>query len=191
MLPLPFIEPRERQAMLALARRSLENHWHPACGAEPPSLPHGDLQLGCFVSLHRQGVLRGCIGTLEPEMPLIEAIPRFALAAALQDPRFAPLQEDELPHITLSLSLLGPLTPLPAESRAALLGALIPGEDGLWLSDGFRRATFLPAVWRELPDPQDFVNQLLRKGGWPADPWPEALQAWRYHSLEFAETDPH
>jgi len=190
MLPLPFIDFRERDAMLALARHTLAAHWHPDEVSETPKLAHGELQLGCFVTLHEHGALRGCIGTLEPEMPLIEAIPHFALAAAFRDPRFPPLREDELPEVNLSLSLLGPLTPLPAESRAALLAALIPGEDGLWLSDEFRRATFLPAVWRELPDPHDFINHLLMKGGWSPEHWPENLQAWRYHSLEFAENEP-
>ena len=77
MLPLPFIDFRERDAMLALARHTLAAHWHPDEVSETPKLAHGELQLGCFVTLHEHGALRGCIGTLEPEMPLIEAIPSY------------------------------------------------------------------------------------------------------------------
>jgi len=172
--------------MLALARATLVHHWQRQLPLPNVSLPHGQLTLPCFVTLQKAGQLRGCIGCLEGRMTLVKAIPYFSLAAAFSDPRFAPLGQDELPQIRIHLSLLGNLTPLPAHSRAALLAALTPGEDGLKLQDPYHQATFLPSVWEQLPDPEDFVDQLLRKGGWSPH-WPGQLQAWRYPSLSFGE----
>jgi uncharacterized protein, PH0010 family len=185
---LPSIELSERQAMLRLARQHILSHWIPNADT-PVTLPSGNLKLGCFVTLHRRGELRGCIGTLEQDMPLQQAIPYFASAAAFQDPRFSPLTAEELPECTISISLLSEREPLPATSREALLAALVPFSDGLWISDSYHRATFLPAVWRQLPDKEAFLHHLLLKGGWSAQGWPSHMQAWRYHSLEFSEPD--
>ncbi len=185
---LPSIELAERKAMLVLARDAINTHWTKESLPTEP-LPHGELRQGCFVTLHEQGDLRGCIGTLEQDMPLQQAIVYFARAAAFQDPRFPPLTEKELPNCTISISILSSREALAATSREELLAALTPFTDGLWLSDGYRRATFLPAVWRQLPNKDDFIHHLLRKGGWQPDSWPPNMQAWRYHSLEFAEPD--
>lgn len=186
MPQLPSIEAAEQAAMLALARATLQHHWQRQEPAPTAVLPHGQLLLPCFVTLQKAGQLRGCIGCLEARMPLAQAIAYFSLAAAFSDPRFAPLSQDELPQIRIHLSLLGSMTPLPAHSRAALLAALTPGEDGLKLQDPQHQATFLPSVWEQLPNPEEFVDQLLRKGGW-SQRWPGQLQAWRYPSLSFGE----
>lgn len=185
---LPSIELDERRRMLQLARQAIQSHWTPDT-AVPVTLANGNLQLGCFVTLHKQGDLRGCIGTLEQDMPLQQAIPYFARAAAFQDPRFPPLSARELTDCTISISLLSEREPLPAATREELLAALIPFTDGLWLSDGYHRATFLPAVWRQLPDKTDFLHHLLLKGGWSPQGWPAQMKAWRYHSIEFSEPD--
>jgi len=188
MPPLPSIEADEQRRMLQLARAAIRARWHP--GAESGiELVHGDLQLGCFVSLHQQQQLRGCIGTLEGDQPLWHTIPYFARAAAFHDPRFPPVTEDELPGLSLSISLLGELQPLDVASRDELLATLIPGEDGLWLSDGYRHATFLPCVWEQLPTAQQFVEHLLLKGGWHQHEWPPAMCASRYPTLEFSEKE--
>lgn len=186
MPQLLSIEHAEQDAMLALSRATLMHHWQRQEPTPSVTLPHGQLLVPCFVTLQKAGELRGCIGCLEARMPLIQAIPYFSLAAAFSDPRFAPLAQDELPQIRIHLSLLGNLSPLPAHSRDALLAALIPGEDGLKLQDAHHQATFLPSVWEQLPDPGNFVDQLLRKGGW-SQHWPSQLQAWRYPSLSFGE----
>ena len=153
------------------------------------NLAHGDQKTGCFVTLRKHGELRGCIGTLEQDMPLQQSIPYFARAAAFQDPRFPPLTKDELADCVISISLLSEREPIPAGSKEELLAALTPFTDGLWLSDGYHRATFLPAVWRELPDKHDFIQHLLRKGGWSPLGWPAQMKAWRYKSIEFSEPD--
>lgn len=183
------IELAERQAMLALARQAIQAHWSQGNTQVTHNLAHGDQKPGCFVTLRKHGELRGCIGTLEQDMPLQQSIAYFARAAAFQDPRFPPLTKDELTDCVISISLLSERDPIPAGNKEELLAAITPFTDGLWLSDGYHRATFLPAVWRELPDKHDFIQHLLRKGGWPAQGWPAQMKAWRYQSLEFSEPD--
>jgi hypothetical protein len=186
---LRCIELAERQAMLALARQAIQARWSQSNAQVASNLAHGDQKTGCFVTLRKHGELRGCIGTLEQDMPLLQSIPYFARAAAFQDPRFPPLVKDELADCVISISLLSEREPIPAGSKEELLAALTPFTDGLWLSDGYHRATFLPAVWRELPDKLDFIQHLLRKGGWSPLGWPAQMKAWRYHSIEFSEPD--
>lgn len=94
------------------------------------------------------------------------------------------LRKDEVHGLTLTISLLSPRQPLEAGSSHELARQLVPGEDGLWLADAGHGATFLPSVWRHLPDPEQFIAALLRKGGWGH--WPRGLRAWRYHSHAFS-----
>ena len=183
------IELAERQAMLALARHAIQAHWSQGNAQVTHNLAHGDQKPGCFVTLRKHGELRGCIGTLEQDMPLQQSIAYFARAAAFQDPRFPPLIKDELTSCVISISLLSEREPIPAGNKEELLAAITPFTDGLWLSDGYHRATFLPAVWRELPDKNDFIQHLLRKGGWSPLGWPAQMKAWRYQSIEFSEPD--
>ncbi|KUE81326.1 hypothetical protein ATO46_12615 [Aeromonas schubertii] len=188
-LPQPGRE--EALALLGIARLAIASRWDDRCRDELShaigSMPLANAVLACFVTLHEEGRLRGCIGCLEPQGPLREALPHFARLAAFGDPRFPPLEPPELGGVSISISLLGPLSPMEVEGRAELLASLMPGIDGLWLMGGGRRATFLPAVWRELPDPAAFLDHLLRKGGWPPGGWPEGLSVWRYRVREFAE----
>lgn len=139
-----------------------------------------------FVTLKRDQQLRGCIGTLEAHRPLAVDVLHNAEAAALHDPRFEPLRAQELIGLTYSVTLLTPSQPLHAPSRDSLLEQLEPHRDGLIITARGRRATFLPAVWEQLPDPETFLDALLRKAGLPSHIWPQGLQAWRYASVEFA-----
>lgn len=187
-------EANEQAAMLHLARQAIRSHWHPEIlddlARHQSQLTEAHQPIPCFVTLHKAGELRGCIGCLEADRPLAEALVYFARAAAFSDPRFAPVDENELESCHITISLLGPLSPIPATTRQQLLEALEPNRDGLWLQSPGHRATFLPAVWRELPDANQFLNQLLRKGGWPANGWPTSLQGFRYQTLEFGELEP-
>jgi AmmeMemoRadiSam system protein A len=134
-----------------------------------------------FVTIRRSdGELRGCIGELEAQRPLVQSVAWNAWSAAFRDPRFDAVGWDELEDLVLHISLLGPLEPLPAGSEDELLRALAPGRDGLLIDDGLHRATFLPAVWASLADPERFLGELKRKAGLPASAWPLGLEAWRY-----------
>lgn len=138
----------------------------------------------CFVTLRLNGHLRGCIGSLEPCRPLATDCAANAFAAAFRDPRFAPVTAAEYPSLQLHVSVLGPAKPLAIQSETELIDLLRPGVDGLVLVEGRRRATFLPSVWQQLPDPGDFVRHLKRKAGLPDDYWSPALQFARYHVEE-------
>nr|BFE63545.1 hypothetical protein GCM10020063_080710 [Dactylosporangium thailandense] len=142
-----------------------------------------------FVTLERAGVLRGCVGSLEPVQPLHRDVVRNAVQA-MRDPRLPPVTAEDWPGLDVKVSVLGRPEPVAAESRSALLAVLRPGEDGLILWDGTRRATFLPAVWAKLPDVEQFVDALLRKGGWAAGEWPAQVEALRYTSTEYRDAAP-
>jgi AmmeMemoRadiSam system protein A len=133
-----------------------------------------------FVSLHRGGELRGCIGSLEARRPLAEDVATNARAAALEDTRFRPVEASELAELEMEISVLTPTVPLPVASESELLARLRPDLDGLVLEERGRRATFLPAVWRDLPAPADFLAHLKRKAGLPPDYWSPTLRFWRY-----------
>jgi len=144
----------------------------------------------CFVSLHTQdGALRGCIGSLEAQRPLAEAVVEAAMGAAFRDPRFPPLRADELPRVDLELSILSEADPVPTSSEAELLAQLTPGEDGLVLRYGEQRATFLPVVWEQFDSAVDFIRALKRKAGLPPDAWPEGIRFERYTTQRFSEAD--
>lgn len=142
----------------------------------------------CFITLTRQGELRGCIGSLEAYRSLGEDVIHNACAAAFQDPRFPPVSAAEWPEIHLEVSLLTTPKPLSCRDEADLLAQLKPGEDGLILAEGARRATFLPQVWEQLPDPVDFLDRLRQKAGLPTHYWSPRLQFWRYQVQKWKET---
>ncbi len=140
-----------------------------------------------FVTLHEGGLLRGCIGSLRAHRPLIEDVRENAVAAAFHDPRFPPLAANEFDRIAIEVSVLSPPEPLAADSEAALLAQLEPGQDGLILHYGAHQATFLPQVWEQLPDPARFVAQLKQKAGLPPDFWHPDMRFQRYRVEAYEE----
>lgn len=138
-----------------------------------------------FVTLHRHGELRGCIGILEAMRPLVDDVAYHAWAAAFEDPRFAPLAEWELEGLDIHISILSPPEPLVFHSEEELLQQLRPGIDGLILRDCGRRGTFLPSVWDSLPNPRDFWSHLRLKAGLPPDWWSDTLRVERYTTESF------
>lgn len=121
-----------------------------------------------FVTLTQGGELRGCIGSLEAHRPLLDDVRANARAAALRDPRFPPLVASELARTRVEVSLLTPTEPLPVASEADACRQLRPGVDGVILTAGGRRATFLPQVWETLPETRRFLQELAAKAGLPA-----------------------
>jgi AmmeMemoRadiSam system protein A len=142
-----------------------------------------------FVTLEATGHLRGCIGTLEAARPLYLDVIRNA-TRAMADPRLPPVVVDDWPSLDICVSVLSAPDPVDVAGRAELLAILRVGTDGLILTDGVRRATFLPAVWHKLPDPDEFVTALLVKGGWPPDGWPTGVRSLRYTATEFHNRSP-
>ena len=139
-----------------------------------------------FVTLKNNGALRGCIGTLEARRCLIEDVTANAYAAAFSDPRFQQLRHDELECLNIGISVLGAKEALTFASQQSLLDMLRPGQDGLILQDRNIKATFLPTVWKSIPQPAEFLNQLKLKAGLTADHWSNTLEIWRYTSESFS-----
>lgn len=160
-------------------------------GAAPPQPDSPGLrQLGAsFVTLESAGTLRGCIGSLDPVRPLYVDVARNAVRA-MADPRLPPVTIDEWPKLDVAVSALGRPAPVAAGTREELLAALRPGVDGLIVTDGVRRCTFLPAVWEKLAEPEQFLAALLVKGGWPVDAWPPGMRAACYTATEFHDRAP-
>ncbi len=174
---------QEKEILLNTARNSiahgLEKHAPPPL--ELNNFPKTLLEPGaCFVTLHLNKALRGCIGSLVATQPLIVDVTSNAFKAAFQDPRFQPLQLKEFAALELEISVLSKPIPMPVTSEADLIAKLKPGIHGLILSDHGRRATFLPSVWEQLPNPNDFVIHLKNKAGWPNDYWSHTIQVQTY-----------
>jgi AmmeMemoRadiSam system protein A len=139
-----------------------------------------------FVTLTEGGRLRGCIGSLEAVRPLLDDVGANAVAAATEDPRFPPLKRHELGGVAIEVSVLSAPVPLDVSSLADAYAALRPGVDGVIVElKPWYRATFLPQVWEELPQPEEFLAHLWNKAGIPPGEWLEGttlqtytVQAW-------------
>lgn len=118
-----------------------------------------------FVTLNSNGQLRGCIGSLEAYRPLLDDLVANAKAAAFEDPRFYPLTLSELENVDVEVSLLSPSEPIAYENVEDLKSKVTPFEDGIILELGGRRATFLPQVWEQLPQFEEFFSHLCQKAG--------------------------
>ncbi len=150
--------------------------------------PHLSEDGASFVTLTKRGELRGCIGALEPYQPLAEDVREHAVAAALEDPRFPPVSERELPGIQIEISRLTRPVPLEYKDADNLLSKLRPHVDGVVLRDGIRRATFLPQVWDKIPQPGEFMDNLCYKMGANYDLWRvKHLEVLTYQVEEFHE----
>ena len=181
------LAPEVKTFLLTLARQNLEaavNDRPPVAPKDTPSVVRE--HCGCFVTLTKQGELRGCIGYIEGIKPLFEAVMDNAKNAALEDPRFPPVTPSELKGIKVEVSVLTKPQPLEYKDPQDLLNKLVPGEDGIILTSGFHQSTFLPQVWEQLSDKVDFLEHLSLKGGMPIDGWKTA-KVKRYRAIHFQE----
>jgi hypothetical protein len=166
-----------------LARRSIEHGLRFGSPVEPKvdEWPEAQREKGAsFVTLRIAGQLRGCVGSLEATRALVSDIASSAFAAAFRDPRFPPVGAREIPLLEIHIAVLTRPVPIAFDSEEDLLAKLRPHIDGLVLEAGPHRATFLPAVWEQLPDPRDFLQALKRKAGLTQEAWPPSISAKRY-----------
>ncbi|MEP7135159.1 MAG: AmmeMemoRadiSam system protein A [Chloroflexota bacterium] len=164
----------EQQTLLRMAREAMESgvRGKKLAPLDERSLPaHLREQGASFVTLTIHGQLRGCIGALEAYQPLAKDVREHAVSAALEDPRFPPVREDELSRIQIEVSRLTRPVPLEYTDAADLMSKLRPDVDGVILRDGIRRATFLPQVWEKIPDPAEFMDNLCYKMGVSDNTW--------------------
>jgi AmmeMemoRadiSam system protein A len=187
------IRPDEGEQLLKIAREairlSLKNEPLPTLRIESFPLALRD-QGACFVKLKLDGVLRGCVGSIQATDPLVIDVQKRAVAAAFHDPRFSPIEADEFSRIKLEISCLTTPEPLQYHRPEDLSMIIRPGVDGLILNYHFRRATFLPSVWEQLSDPEVFLGRLCQKMGVPPNTWRnEIMDAEIYQAVKFSEDD--
>ena len=144
---------------------------------------------GCFVTLTKNGELRGCIGHIIAQESLVDCVIDNAVNAALYDTRFTPVAEDELKQVSLDINVLSAPTPLEYTSPQDLLDKLVPKKDGVVLSYNWRSSTFLPIVWEQLQDKEQFLTSLCYKQGSEGDCWKKGAKVEIYHTFEFNEED--
>jgi AmmeMemoRadiSam system protein A len=139
-----------------------------------------------FVTIHESGQLRGCIGLMRFEVPLWRNVRDAAAAAALDDPRFLPVDESELPALELEVSVLDP--------PVALLdpAGFVAGRHGIVVERGARRALLLPQVATEMGwDEEQMLEAVCRKANLPGDAWrDESTRLLIFESTCFSEADP-
>ncbi len=143
----------------------------------------------CFVTLTQDGRLRGCIGSLQPHQTLLSDLKKNAVSAAFHDPRFDPLTKPELPQTTIEISLLDDAKAIEFRNEADAISRLRPGQDGVIFEFSRHRSTFLPQVWEQLPEPDQFMAHLKRKAGLPKDFWHPEIRLARYSVRKYSETE--
>jgi AmmeMemoRadiSam system protein A len=145
-----------------------------------------------FVTLTRGGLLRGCIGTLKKQLPLADDVRQHTVAAALSDYRFPSVEPEEVEEIEIEVSVLTTPQPLEYKHPDELLELLRPGIDGVIVTHGNNRGTFLPQVWDKVPDTETFLGMLCEKAFLPHDAWRQGhLDVLTYQVESFHETSPH
>jgi len=174
----------DRRALLDLARRAISGavieKRIPDFSAHSASL---SVPAGAFVTLHRNGRLRGCVGQVESAGPLAEVIARAAINAALYDFRFPPVAAEEVATLEIEISVLSPLDPIAPE-------AIIVGRHGLMVVKDENRGLLLPQVAQELRwSGQRFLEETCAKAGLPRDAWREpSTQVFAFTAEVFSET---
>jgi len=174
------------RTLIGIARGSIDGALSGRAYAAPDApwlRQHG----ATFVTLSREGRLRGCIGTLEAQRSLRVDVAENAVAAAFRDPRFPELALHEWSSCRVEVSLLSAPKRIEFADEADLLSQLDPGVDGVILEAGGRRATFLPQVWETLPDRRAFMSELARKAGLPGDIRLRSCGVSRYRVEKFHE----
>ena len=182
----------DRSTLLRLARQAIELA---AAGKQGPALRLEDLPEALraphatFVTLTSSGELRGCIGALQASIPLAEDVVVHARAAATEDFRFYPVRPEEARGIEIEISILSDPVPLEYGDADDLMAKLRPGIDGVILSSGLHRATFLPQVWEKVPQSHQFLDLLCEKAGLPRRAWRTGhLDVSTYQVESFQET---
>lgn len=192
ILTLPVIAGRytwgEGQQLIEIAHQSILHglkHSQPL-PVEADKYPgHLHHKRATFVTLKKHAQLRGCIGSLDAKRSLADDVSENAYAAAFQDPRFPALRSEEMDELEIHISILTPTSPIRFSSEQDLIRQLRPGVDGLILEDDGRHGTFLPSVWKSLPEKEQFWRELKRKAALPYEHWSTTLRVYRYETQSF------
>jgi AmmeMemoRadiSam system protein B/AmmeMemoRadiSam system protein A len=180
-----LLNEQEKEKLLKIARESITLHLK---GENLPKFEVTEPRLqelrGVFVTLHKKGMLRGCIGYIKPFMPLYKATSDCAISAAVKDYRFSPLQEDELDEIDIEISALTPLQKINDIDQIKV------GEHGLYISRSPYSGLLLPQVATEYGwNRETFLAQTCRKAGLPEDAWEKGADIYIFSAQIFGEKE--
>ena len=152
--------------LLAIARTAVKQgvggneQWRPDLHALPDRLHQPGAS---FVTLYTRGDLHGCIGSVTAILPLAHDVAKNAISAALHDPRFPPLRQDELDDTEIEISILSPMQEIRYNDFDDLIRQIKPGEDGILVERGWQRGLLLHQVWEKLPNPREFLIHVALK----------------------------
>jgi len=182
--PAAYLDESQRKSLLGIARRALEGY---VGAGEIPSgeAPQGKLAApgAAFVTLTKNGRLRGCIGYTEAVAPLFRVVQECAVAAATEDPRFPPVSPRELPSLRIEISVLTPLFPIRPEEVEV-------GRHGLMVAQGRMRGLLLPQVPVEWGwDRETFLDQACVKAGLPPSAWRHGATLQAFIAEVFGERE--
>jgi AmmeMemoRadiSam system protein A len=177
----------DRNCLLKLARSAITAELVGGDEVIRPANPSAALQeqCGCFVTLHKNKALRGCIGTIEATRSLLAGVEDSARNSAFRDPRFPPLEADELPAVDIEISVLSVPVALKYDDGDDLLKKLQPGIHGVIISRAWHSATFLPQVWEQLPDTTSFLEHLCLKAGLKKNSWKTGDLTVKVYTVEY------
>lgn len=182
------MEKKLQKFLLSLSRQTLVDYFTTGekLKVDLSDLPDKKLveKAATFVTLEKNGELRGCIGNLVAKKSLYEDVINNTLMAGFGDPRFLPLAQNELKDIRIEISVLSAATPFKHDSPEDLLQRLEAGKHGVILQQDYAQATFLPQVWKDIPDKVKFMEQLSQKAGLPADAWKDQQAEIFYYTVE-------
>ena len=136
----------------------------------------------CFVTLNKRGALRGCIGSIIAHQPLIRDLIQHAQDAAFHDPRFNPVNEDEVEELEIDISLLSDPKKIDFTDEQDLLNKIVPNKDGIIIRDGRYQAVYLPSVWEQIPEKDMFLKSLKIKAGLSPEHFSETFSAYRFET---------
>ncbi len=181
----------EGRYLLSVARKTIEQKIsNPEAQVEFDSFDSNKFseKRGTFVTLTIDDGLRGCIGNIIPQESLLDGVKANAINAAFRDPRFRPLSGKEWEKVKIEISILTDPKPLDYSSRKDLLEKMRQGTDGVILKKGYNQSTFLPQVWEQLPDKEEFLTHLCLKAGLDGNEWEkEKLEVLTYQVQAFEE----
>jgi AmmeMemoRadiSam system protein A len=174
---------KEKKLLLELAREAI------TCAVRTGRLPAREVtappllaQQGCFVTVKKQGALRGCIGNFKSDKPLFQLVQEMAISAATRDPRFYPMKEEDLESFELEISVLSPL------SRVASPDEVVVGTHGIYMEKNFARGVLLPQVAVEQGwNRETFLNQTALKAGLERDDWRDGADIYVFTAQVFGE----
>ena len=189
-----MITKESKKYLLSLARQTLVDYFSVGQKIKIDNSKLSDKllskQAATFVTLLKQGDLRGCVGSLIAKKMMYEDVINNTLLAGFGDPRFEPLKEKEIKDVVIEISVLSEHKPYIYDNTDELLDKIKSGKHGVIVQKDFAQATFLPQVWRDIPSKNDFMNALCRKAGLDEKAWHEPdIEIFYYEIENFSEID--